>query len=110
MEDVVYPPGVQELETVSNMRYLGNYLKGSVSPWRELFAGIRPLNVSSVQPDLVVDLEFGERQILDHLLLGLRDCHLCFFPCFLDARYPVVDVGYVCFAVGLMCLWGKTEY
>ena len=36
MEDIMNSPHDWELELISNVQYLGNYLEGSVSPWEEL--------------------------------------------------------------------------
>jgi len=40
MEDVMDFPGGREFEFVSNFRYLGDYLKRSVSPWGKLWCGV----------------------------------------------------------------------
>ena len=36
VEDVVNSPCDRELELISDVRYLGDYLEGSISPWGEL--------------------------------------------------------------------------
>ena len=36
VEDIVDSPRDREFELISDVRYLGDYLKGSVSPWGEL--------------------------------------------------------------------------